>query len=289
MPTTRYDPDLLDRIDRKRKKKRRESCLSRLLLMILILSIIIAVFFVWVLTQKNKKKPIETPGIETSWYEQTFDVLFSSITPTQTDTFTPTLPTPTVTQTNTMTPTVSLTPTQTPTPRLRTRTPSGGNQLPTSTPLLLLNAAETEIANLKIAKTSISASSTPAATPDMWFEIQGQPGATNAEIIYPNAECSWMGVAGLVNDARGDPIIGLYVQVGNFPDGEIRETLTGLFPIYGESGYEITIARPVIEIPQPLWIQLLNESHVPVSEKVYFKPSNSCERSLILINFKRVR
>ena len=267
MPTTRYDPDLLDRIDRKRKKKRRESCLSRLLLMILILSIIIAVFFVWVLTQKNKKKPIETPGIETSWYEQTFDVLFSSITPTQTDTFTPTLPTPTVTQTNTMTPTVSLTPTQTPTPRLRTRTPSGGNQLPTSTPLLLLNAAETEIANLKIAETSISASSTPAATPDMWFEIQGQPGATNAEIIYPNAECSWMGVAGLVNDARGDPIIGLYVQVGNFPDGEIRETLTGLFPIYGESGYEITIARPVMEIPQPLWIQLLNESHVPVSEK----------------------
>jgi hypothetical protein len=24
-----------------------------------------------------------------------------------------------------------------------------------------------------------------------------------------------------------------------------------------------------MEIPQPLWIQLLNESHVPVSEKVY--------------------
>ncbi|HRY22005.1 MAG TPA: hypothetical protein P5198_10855, partial [Flexilinea sp.] len=90
MPTTRYDPDLLDRIDRKRKKKRRESCLSRLLLMIFILSIITAVFFVWVLTQKNKKKPIATPSIETSWYEQTFDVLFSSITPTQTDTFTPT-------------------------------------------------------------------------------------------------------------------------------------------------------------------------------------------------------
>jgi len=98
-----------------------------------------------------------------------------------------------------------------------------------------------------------------------------------------------MGVAGLVNDSRGDPIIGLYVQVGNFEDGEIRETLSGLFPIYGESGYEITIARPVQTIAEPLWIQLLNEQHVPVSERVYFQPVDSCDRSLILINFQKTR
>ena len=41
-------------------------------------------------------------------------------------------------------------------------------------------------------------------------------------------------------------------------DGEIRETMSGLFEIYGPSGYEITLARPVQRIEGPLWIQLYN-------------------------------
>lgn len=289
MPPTRYDPDLLDRLDRRRKKKRRESCLSRLLLILFILVILAAIFFVWILNQQNQKKQLETPSVETVWYEATYNVLFSTITQTNTATVTATVPSPTATLTDTITPTISMTPTLTSTPRLRTRTPSSGSALPTSTPLLLLNAAETDIARLKAAETVETIPETPQPTPDMWFEIQGQPGAANAEIIYPNAECSWLGVAGLVNDTRGDPIVGLYVQVGNFADGEIRETLSGLFPIYGESGYEITIARPVQEIAQPLWIQLLNESRVPVSEKTYFQPVDRCDRSLILINYQRIR
>ncbi len=215
--------------------------------------------------------------------------MFSTVTGTPTFTATATVPTATISVTPTETATVTPTSTVSPTPKLRTRTPSAGERLPTSTPLLLLNAAETEIAALKVAETAISISTPPYATPDAWFEMQGRPGAVNADIIYPNAECSWMGVAGLVNDVRGDPIMGKYVQVGNFEDGEIRETLSGLFPIYGESGYEITIARPVQEIPHPLWIQLLNEAHVPISEKIYFKPSSSCDRSLVLINFQRIR
>ncbi|FAA01443.1 MAG TPA: hypothetical protein [Siphovirus UK_ancient_CT89] len=68
---------------------------------------------------------------------------------------------------------------------------------------------------------------------------------------------------------------------------EIRETMSGLFEIYGPSGYEITLARPVQRIEGPLWIQLYNSDREPVSKRVYFEPSESCERSLILINFQK--
>lgn len=287
MPEVRFDPDLLDRLDRRRKKKRRDSCLNRIFVLLILITFITALFFAWILISRDGKAKVDEKRIQTQWFEQTFSVLFSTITLPPTDTATPTVPTPTVSSTPTVTATVTPTPTLTATPRLRTRTPSSGDSLPSSTPLMLLNAAETEIAAMKSQETVTNLKLTQQATPDQWYTVQGQPGALNADIVYPNANCSWMGVAGQVIDARGNPIIGLYVQVGYFENEEVRETLSGLFPIYGESGYEITIARPVQEIPYPLWIQLLNESHVPVSDKTYFKPSQNCDRSLILINFTR--
>lgn len=289
MPANRYDPDLLDRLDRRRKKKRRDSCLNRILALLILVTFFVAVFFGSILISRDTQPKEDKNRIQTQWFEQTFSVLFSTVTLPPTETATPTVPTPTTTSTPTVTATVTHTPTLSATPRLRTRTPSNGEALPSSTPLMLLNAAETEIAVLKAQETAANPALTPLATPDQWYNIQGQPGAINADIIYPNANCSWMGIAGQVTDARGNPIVGLYIQVGVFENDEIRETLSGLFPIYGESGYEITIARPVQEIDYPLWIQLLNEAHVPVSEKTYFKPSKNCDRSLILINFAKIR
>ena len=97
-----------------------------------------------------------------------------------------------------------------------------------------------------------------------------------------------MGVAGVLIDKRSQPQIGFFVQVG-FADGSLIETLSGLFPGYGDSGYEITLARPVQAFDKPVWIQILDQNRLPASEKVYFRPSSDCSKSLTIINFQRIK
>ena len=79
-----------------------------------------------------------------------------------------------------------------------------------------------------------------------------------------------------------------YGSVG-FADGSMIETLSGLFPGYGDSGYEVTLARPVQKFDKPVWIQVLDEHRLPASEKVYFRPSSDCSKSLTMINFQRIK
>lgn len=215
-----------------------------------------------VLSYGKRAATLATPTAEETKiqaYQTLYDALFVTPTGTATLTMTATVPTATVTPLPSETPTPTATATLTSTPRIGTRTPRGN--------------AET------------SADSEPLTGER--FSVLGQPGAINANVMYPNSNCSWMGVAGIATDARGEPMIGYYVRVGGFENGEEKETMTGLFEAYGESGYEITLARPVQEIKGPLWIQMYNPERKPVSEKTYFDPSERCERSLILINFQR--
>ena len=122
---------------------------------------------------------------------------------------------------------------------------------------------------------------------DTWFEMLGSASTFNASEVYPNSDCSWMGVAGVLIDNRGESQIGYYVQIG-FDDGTVSETLSGLFPGYGESGYELTLARPVQAFEQPVWIRILDPARHIASEQIYFRPSSDCEKSLTMINFRRI-
>jgi hypothetical protein len=122
---------------------------------------------------------------------------------------------------------------------------------------------------------------------ETWFEMLGSAATFNASEVYPNSDCSWMGLAGVLIDNRGEPQIGYFIQVG-FDDGTVSETLSGLFPGYGESGYELTLARPVQLFEQPVWIRILDPARHVASEQIYFRPSSDCEKSLTMINFRRV-
>lgn len=284
MGKTGPEPDLIERRIKLRKQRRQKSCISQFLLILFLLVLLVAFFFARTVSKRNQPYIKASDYEKTRWYEQTSEILFLTPTASLTASSTPTVPSPTPTVTSSVTATPTLTLTATATARLQTNTPVAYH--PSGTPMLQLNAAETEIV-----RTLNAAAQPPTAvpTPDMWFEMIGNPGVVNADLIYANAGCSWMGVGGLVSDARGDPIIGVHIQVGGFADETIREALSGQFPVYGESGYEITLARPVQEFKDPLWIQLLNDALIPVSEKIYFKPSSSCEKSLILINFKKTK
>jgi hypothetical protein len=285
MEKTRYDSDANERKIRLKKKRKTKSCLSQLILLLLILSLITAAIFVWLVSKRDHPYSKFSDVEKTQWFEQTSAVQFFTPTSSQTPTSTATIPSPTVTPTFTPTKTVTLTVTSTVTPLLQRKTPT--KTIPSSTPLIQLNAEETKIiGTLKAATETLP---TITATPDMWFEIIGKPGTMDANLIYENAGCTWAGVGGNITDSRGDPIIGIRIQIGGFENNEIREGLSGQFPAYGESGFEITIARPVRTFTDPLWIQLLNDHEIPISEKIYFKPSDHCEKSLILMNFIKVK
>ena len=271
-----YEPDPLSLRTRRQQRLKRERRIKLFMTLAAILVIIlIAVIFRRFALHHiigDYKAPIENP---TFWFEQTRENLFLTITPTVSQTPTATVPTPTFTATATYTPTISPTPTLTPTPKLRPRKTVEGNAAD-----LLAQAESTRVAKYF--------SQGSAQRSDDWFELLGNLSTFNASEVYPNADCTWMGVAGVLVDKRGDPQIGYYVQVG-FADGSMVETLTGLFPGYGESGYELTLGRPVHAFDKPLWIQVLDENRLPASEKVYFRPSSNCAKSLTMINFQKIR
>ena len=264
---------------RRRNRARRERRIKWLLTVAAILVIIlIAILFRRIALEHfggDYKAPIENP---TYWFEQTQGVAFSTITPTVTMTSTPTVPTPTFTATTTPTPTISPTPTLTPTPKLRPRKTVEGIAADT-----LLQAESTRVALLEAQKPDVTKEAA-----DAWFELLGKMTSLDASEVYPNAECTWMGAAGVLVDKRGDPQIGYYVEIG-FPDGSTVETISGLFPDYGESGYELTIARPVVQMDSPIWIRILDQDRFPASEQIYFRPSSDCAKSLTMINFQRIR
>ncbi len=274
-----HEPDPLDLRYRRQNRLRREHRIKWLLTAAAILVIIlIAILFRRIALNRIGnifKAPIENP---TYWYEQTQEVAFSTATATSTLTPTPTVPTATFTPTLTPTATISPTPTLTPTPKVRPRKTVEGIAADT-----LGMAESTRVALFEAEKPAV-----PQGNSDTWFELLGSMTSFDASEVYPNADCTWMGAAGILIDKRGDPQIGYYIQIG-FADDSIIETISGLFPDYGESGYELTIARPVVRLDKPIWIRILDPYRLPASEKIYFRPSSECSKSLTMINFQRIR
>lgn len=106
--------------------------------------------------------------------------------------------------------------------------------------------------------------------------------------------CDWMGVAGQVFAINNAPVQGLIIEVGGSLGGEQigNPTIlqaTGLATAYGPGGYEVKLADALIDSSGSLWIRVLDQAGLPLSEKIYFFTFNDCDKNLILVNFKQVR
>jgi hypothetical protein len=179
------------------------------------------------------------------------------------------------------TPTInSLPATWTPTPR------------PTETPRSTSTSRPTE--------TSPAASATPGVAPtlavteggDYPYAIQGEPAAMANTVFHPDAPCGWQGVAGTVVDLQGKPVEGLLVRLTGFYNGRTVEmtTLTGgAAAWYGESGYEFLLGFEPLDSTDLLAVQLVDQALMPISNLVIFDTFSTCDKNLILINFKQVR
>ena len=190
------------------------------------------------------------------------------------------LDTPTPTVVSILPPT--WTPTASPVP-VETSTP-----VPTSTPLPTQEEA---------AATQEEESTTPDEDLEGDFPVvlhDGSPQYIPATSFHPDVGCNWMGVAGQVIDVNGAPVQGLIVEVGGTLDGETigNPTIlqaTGLATAYGEAGFEIKLADAPIESAASVWIQVLDQAGLPLSEQISFFTFDDCERNLIIIYFKQVR
>ena len=121
------------------------------------------------------------------------------------------------------------------------------------------------------------------------FSIQEGSPSYAENSFHPDAGCDWFGVAGQVFDSEGTVVSGILVEAGGFI-GEIEIsglTLTGMAPDYGEGGYEIVLSDSPVSSDGDIWIQLLDQANLPLSEKIYFITFDSCDSNLIKINFKQ--
>jgi hypothetical protein len=122
----------------------------------------------------------------------------------------------------------------------------------------------------------------------------GSPQYIPATSFHPDVGCNWMGVAGQVIDVNGAPVQGLIVEVGGSLDGENigNPTIlqaTGLATAYGEAGFEVKLADEPIESFGSVWIQVLDQAGLPLSERISFFTFDDCEKNLIIIYFKQIR
>jgi hypothetical protein len=206
----------------------------------------------------------------------------TSMNPFPPPTAIPTLAPPTATPeagltlppTNTLSP-----PTETPVPQ-DTSTPEP-TEPPTATPTRFVI----------ISRTPVPVTEEPDMS-GVSFELrEGSPIALQ-NFVHLEDGCNWMGVAGHAFSLEGNPLTtGITVQLGGFLAGSSVDLLsvTGFATQYGEGGYEFILADRPIATSNTLYVQLLDQAGLPLSEKIFFDTYEDCERNLILIDFQQFR
>ena len=185
--------------------------------------------------------------------------------------FLPKPPTPTITPiqlepTWTASPTIALTPSDTPRP---TFTPFA-----TETPVSLFPPTRTP------------KPPTPTKTPKAPFSASTSQ--VESTIIHPDFACNWAGIGGTVVDSNNSPIIGQVVVLRGTLDGKTieQQTVSGINKEYGESGFEFVIGNAPVA-STTLYVQLVDLSGLPLSDKISVPTSTDCAKNLVLVRFKK--
>jgi len=164
-------------------------------------------------------------------------------------------------------PTLAMTPTNTLPP---TWTP-----IPTNTPFSLVPPTKTP---------------KPTSTPKAPFSAASIT-QQDSTIYHPDLACNWAGIGGAVVDAKNSPVIGVVIVLRGSLDGKLIEqpTVSGVNPEYGPSGFEFKIGDAPIKTDKVLYIQLVDQSGVPLSDKIYVSTSAECTKNLVLVRIKKTR
>jgi hypothetical protein len=124
------------------------------------------------------------------------------------------------------------------------------------------------------------------------FELkEGSPIALQ-NFAHLDDGCNWMGVAGHVYTLNGEVVEqGVAIQLGGFLAGTTIDLLsvTGFATQYGPGGFEFILADRPIATTNALYLQLLDQAGLPLSEKIFFDTFEDCEQNLILVDFQQFK
>lgn len=176
----------------------------------------------------------------------------ATLTPIQLDATWTVAPTEAITETPTLLPTYTLE--------------------PSATPFSLVTPADTL---------------TPTATPKAPFSATTTYIAST--IIHPEAGCDWQGVGGTVVDANNADMLRMTVSlIGTYNGKSVNQlTVSSIAPAYGKSGFEFVLGTTPISSKDELYLQLLDQSGLPLSGKIYIDTFDSCSENLALVRFKK--
>ncbi len=188
----------------------------------------------------------------------------------------PTLPVLVILPTSTSTP-VLLPATWTPTPR------------PTTTPLPVTVTATTE--SMPITTATMTPGTEDPVEGDYSFTMQAAPSAVRSVTFKPETGCNWQGVAGQVVDMQGRHLVNIGIILKGTYDGKTISTqsITGTHTEYGESGYEFQLSDSPIRSIGLLSLQLVDQAGLPLSDLVVFDTFDTCDKNLVLINFRQIK
>jgi hypothetical protein len=194
-------------------------------------------------------------------------------------------PTPTFFQT--------VTPTNTIIPREATWTPTSTIQP---------SPSRTKAPTWTLLPEMITITITPSATntlPQATAAKSSTPLPVSVEVTYlastefhPDKSCDWLGVAGKVMGVDGKPAQDkAFIQLGGILNGKAVDLLTvsGDAILYGPSGFELVLGNRPIASTQTLWIQLLDNTTKPMTDRIYFDTYDGCTQNLVLMVFTKNR
>jgi hypothetical protein len=133
----------------------------------------------------------------------------------------------------------------------------------------------------------------PTATPG-GFAFVAQEGSPSAIPygIYSDVGCNYLGVGGRVLGLDGGPVTpGVIVRLRGFLNGRSVsiDTLSGTATQFGESGFAFQLGDQPVASRNLLYVQLLDQSYLPMSPQVYFDTYSDCDKNLVFITFRQMR
>jgi len=131
----------------------------------------------------------------------------------------------------------------------------------------------------------------PTATPGGYAFVLKDPPLAIQNIFHSDLGCQWLGVGGNIEDLRGGGKLYVTVHLHGTLGGKPVDiyTVSGAARQYGEGGFEFQLAEAPVASRNALYIQLLDQANLPLSDRVYFDTFEDCEKNSIIINFEQVR
>jgi len=110
-------------------------------------------------------------------------------------------------------------------------------------------------------------------------------------LIHPDLGCNWAGIGGAVVDVNNSPVIGTVVVLRGTLNGSTveQQTVSGINKEYGSSGFEFVLGNAPVASSKTLYVQLVDQQNIPLSDPLQITTSTECGKNLVMIRFKKNR